>query len=219
MERHHWVAVVVGLLDKALPFAGQRQAPDVTGTDARGLEEATIGAEARHAGVREVGDVALRGGDLARIKSALRQPEPTPRGPRELVREKVRILHAEAREQELTLVGFAVTVGVTKKDDVMTVLHDSAVLIGQDAFRDSQTISEGAWLTKAWSERLVEDDDLIAGLGFIKRFGGGWVLVSVHRVLQGGARPSPSLLIEDEHDELTEVGGLLGEKLDFETLW
>ena len=65
MERHHWVAVVVGLLDEALPFAGERQAPDITGTDARGLEEATIGAEARHAGVREIGDVALGRSDLA----------------------------------------------------------------------------------------------------------------------------------------------------------
>ena len=65
MERHHRVAVVISLLDEALPFARQREAPDITGADARRLEEAAIRTEARHARVREIGHITLGRDDLA----------------------------------------------------------------------------------------------------------------------------------------------------------
>ena len=89
MERHHGIAEIVGLLDEGFPFAGQGEAPDITGPDARRLEETAIRTEARHARVRKVSDVALGRGDLAGIERTLREPEPTPRRARELVREKV----------------------------------------------------------------------------------------------------------------------------------
>ena len=217
MERHHGIAVVIGLLDEALPFTGQREAPDVAGTDARRLEEATIRTEAGHTRAREIDLLAFGGDDRTSVEGSLRQPEPTPRRAGELVREKVRVLHAEARQQDLTLVGFTIGVGVTEKDDVVAVLDDGAVLVRQDAFGDRQTIGESARLADARLERLVKDDDLIAGLGLIKRLGGGGVLVSVDRVFQRGAGPRPALLVEDQHDELAEIGGLLGEELDLET--
>ena len=218
MERHHRVAVVVGLLDERLAFASEDEAPDVAGADARRLEETAVRTEAGHAGVREVGDVALGRRDLAGIERALREPEPSPRGAGELVREEVRILDAEAGQQDLALIGLAVAVGVAKEDDVVAVLDDRAVLIRQDTFRDRQPIGEGARLADARLERLIKEDDLVAGLGLIKRLGGGGVLVGVDRVFQRGAGPRPALLVEDQHDELTEVGGLLGEELDLETL-
>ena len=218
VERHHRVAVVVGFLDEALPFTGQREAPDVAGTDAGRLEEAAVRTEAGHARAREVGDVALARGDLTGIERALGEPEPTPRGAGELVREEVRVLHAETRQQDVTLVGLAVAVGVAKEHDIMAVLDDRAVLVRQDAFGDRQTVGKGARLADARLERLVKDDDLIAGLGLIKRLGGGGVLVGVDRVFQRGAGPRPALLVEDQHDELTEVGRLLGEELDLEAL-
>ena len=99
----------------------------------------------------------------------------------------------------------------------MAVLHDGAIFVGQDAFGDGQAVGESAWLTRTGSERLIEDDDLVAGLGLIQRLRGGGVLIGVDWVLQRGAGPGPTLLIEDQHDELTEVGGLLREELDFET--
>ena len=100
----------------------------------------------------------------------------------------------------------------------MAVLHDRAVLIRQDAFGDRQSIGEGARLADARLEGLIKEDDLVAGLGLIKRLGGGGVLVGVDRIFQRGAGPRPALLVEDQHDELTEVSGLLGEELDLETL-
>ena len=217
VERHHRVAVVVGFLDEALPFTGQREAPDIAGTDAGRLEEAAVRTEAGHARAREVGDVALARGDLTGIERALGEPEPTPRGAGELVREEVRVLHAETRQQDVTLVGLAVAVSVAKEHDIMAVLDDRAVLVRQDAFGDRQTVGKGARLADARLERLVKDDDLIAGLGLIKRLGGGGVLVGVDRVFQRGAGPRPALLVEDQHDELTEVGRLLGEELYLET--
>ena len=98
MERHHRVPVVIGLLDERLAFTGEHETPDIAGTDARRLEEAAVRTETRHPGVREVGDVALGGRDLAGIEGALGEPEPTPRSAGELVREEVRVLHAEARQ-------------------------------------------------------------------------------------------------------------------------
>ena len=101
----------------------------------------------------------------------------------------------------------------------MAVLDDRTVLIRQHAFGNGEAIGKDPRLLDAPGERAIEDDDLIAGLGFIKRFGGGGVLISIHRILQGGARPSPSLLVEDEHDELSNLRSFLSEELDFETLW
>ena len=89
MEGHHWIAVVVSLLDEGFPFARQRQAPDIAGSDARGFEEATIRTEARHTGAREVDLLALRGDDRASVEGSLRKPEPTERRARELVREEM----------------------------------------------------------------------------------------------------------------------------------
>ena len=99
----------------------------------------------------------------------------------------------------------------------MAVLDNRAILVGQDAFRNRQPIGKGTRLTDARLEGLVEDDDLVAGLGLIECLRGGGVLVGVDRVLQRGARPRPSLLVEDQHDELTEVGGLLREELNLKT--
>ena len=99
----------------------------------------------------------------------------------------------------------------------MAVLDNRAVFVGQDAFGNSQAVGERARLTRTGSERLIEDGDLIPGLGLIKGLGGGGVLIGVDRVFQRGTGPGPALLVEDQHDELTEVGGLLREELDFET--
>ncbi len=216
MERHHRVAVVIGLLDEALTLAGEHEAPDIAGADARRFEEAAVRTETGHAGIREVGDVALGGRDLARIERALREPEPAPRGAGELVREEVRILDAEAGQQDLALVGLTVAVGVAKEDDIMAVLDDRAVLVRQDAFGNREAIGESARLADARLEGLIKEDDLVAGLGLIKRLGGGGVLVGVDRIFQRGAGPCPALLVEDQHDEFAEVGGFLGEELDLE---
>ena len=217
MERHHRVAVVVGFLDERLAFAGQDEAPDIARTDARRLEEAAVRTEARHARAREIGDLSLGRGDLAGIESALREPEPAERRTGELMREEMRILHPEAREQHLAPVGLAVAVGVTEEGHVMAVLDDRAILVRQDAFGNRQALGEGARLAYAGLERLVEDDHLVAGLGLIERLGRRRVLVGIDRVFERGAGPSPALLVEDQHDELAEVGGLLGEELDLET--
>ena len=217
MEGHHRVAVVVGLLDEGFPFARQREAPDVTRANARRLEETAIRTETRHAGAREVDLVALRGDDRASIEGSLRKPEPAERRAGELVREKVRVLHAEAGQQDLAGIGLTVGIRVAQENDVMAVLHDGAIFVGQDAFGDGQAIGESARLTRTGSERLIEDDDLVAGLGLIQRLSGGGVLIGVDWVFQRGAGPGPTLLVEDQHDELTEVGGLLREELDFET--
>ena len=122
------------------------------------------------------------------------------------MREEVRILDAEAGQQDLALVGLAVAVGVAEEHHVVTVLDDRAVLIRQDAFGDRQAVGEGARLSDARFEGPVEDDDLVAGLGLIKRLGGGGILVGVDRVFQRGAGPRPALLVEDQHDELADVG-------------
>ena len=127
VERHHRIAVIVGLLDEGLALPRQDQTPDIARSGAGGLEETAIRAEARHARAREIDGLTLRRGDLAGIEGALGQPEPTARGARELVREQVRILDAEAGQEHLTLVGLAVAVGVAQEDDVMTVLDDRAV--------------------------------------------------------------------------------------------
>ena len=129
----------------------------------------------------------------------------------------MRVLHAEAGQQNFAGVGLAVGIRVAQEDDVMAVLHDGAIFVGQDAFGDGQAVGESARLTRTGSERLIEDDDLVAGLGLIQRLRGGGVLIGVDWVFQGGAGPGPTLLIEDQHNELTEVGGLLREELDFET--
>ena len=98
MERHHRVAVIVGLLNECLAFTGKDETPDIAGADARRLEIAAVRTETRHAGAREVDLFALRGDDRASVEGALREPEPTPRSAGELVREEVRVLHAEARQ-------------------------------------------------------------------------------------------------------------------------
>ena len=97
------------------------------------------------------------------------------------------------------------------------MLHDRAILVRQHAFGNRETIGKRARLMQARREGLVEDDDLIASLGLIERLGGGGILVGVDRVFQRGTGPCPALLVEDQHDELTEIGGLLREELDFET--
>ena len=100
----------------------------------------------------------------------------------------------------------------------MAVLDDGAVFVRQDALGDGQAVGEGSRLTHARLERLVEHDHLVAGLGLVERLGGGGVLIGVNRVFERGAGPRPALLVEDQHDELAEIGGLLGEELDLETL-
>ena len=132
VERHHRVAIVVGLLDEALAFARQHQAPDITGTCGGGLKEAAVGTEASHARAREIDLVAMGGDHRTLVEGALREPQPAERGARELVREEVRILHAEAREQDLALVGLAGAGGIAQEDDVVSMLDDRAVLVGSD---------------------------------------------------------------------------------------
>ena len=218
MERHHRVAVVVSLLDERFAFAGQHESPDIARANARRLEEATVRAEASHPRAREIGDITLGRGDLTRVEGALSEPEPTPRGAGELVRKEVGVLDAETRQQHLALVGFAVTVGVAKEDDFVAVLHDGAILIRQDAFGNGQPVGESTRLTRTGSEGLVEDDHLVTGLGLIEGLRGGRVLIGVDWVFQRGTGPGPALLVEDQHDELTEVGRLLSEKFDLEAL-
>ena len=128
------------------------------------------------------------------------------------------VLDAETRQQHLALVGFAVTVGVAKEDDFVAVLHDGAILIRQDAFGNGQPVGESTRLTRTGSEGLVEDDHLVTGLGLIEGLRGGGVLIGVDWVFQRGTGPGPALLVEDQHDELTEVGRLLSEKFDLEAL-
>ena len=89
VERHHRVAVVIGLLDERLAFAGQDETPDITRSRRSGLEDTPVGTEARHACTRKIRHLALGRGDLAGIKGTLREPEPTERCARELVWEKM----------------------------------------------------------------------------------------------------------------------------------
>ena len=216
MERHHRITIVIGFLDERLAFAGEHESPDIAGTRRGGLEETAVRTEAGHARAREIGDLALGRGDLAGIERALGEPEPTEGRAGELVREEVRVLDAEARQQDLASVGLAVAVGVAQEDDVVTVLDDGAILVRQDALGNGEAVGESARLTHAGLERLVEDDHLVAGLGLIERLGRGGILIGVDRVFQRRAGPRPALLVEDQHDELAEVGGLLGEELDLE---
>ena len=128
--------------------------------------------------------------------------------------EQVGILDAETSQEHLPLVSLPVAIGVAQKDDVVPMLDDRAILIRQHAFGDGEPVREDARLLDAGGEGMVEDDDLVTGLRPIERFGGGGVFVRVDRILQAGARPSPAMLVEDEHDELPHLGAFLSDELD-----
>ena len=128
VEGHHGVAEVVRLLDERLAFAIEDEAPDVARAVAGDVETAAVGAELRHARLVELHGVLLVAGarDFAVVERALRHPDPAAGRAHELMREKMRILHAEAGQDDRAFVGFAVAVGVFEKGDVVAVLDVAA---------------------------------------------------------------------------------------------
>ena len=115
VEGHDTVAEVVGFLDEGFAVAIHGESPDVAGAVRGDLELAAIRAEARHAGLVELDGLflrVLRAFHLAVVESALRHPDPAAGGAGELVGEKVGVLHAEALEDDLALIGYIVVVRV-----------------------------------------------------------------------------------------------------------
>ena len=70
----------------------------------------------------------------------------------------MRILHAEAGEDDGAFVGFAVAVGVFEEGDVVAVLDVAAVFVRQHAERDGEAFGEDARLA-ASSRSAIRDRD------------------------------------------------------------
>ena len=138
------------------------------------------------------------------------------------MREKMRVLHAEAGEDDGALVGFAVAVGVFEKGDVVAVLDVAAVFVRQHAERDGEALGEDARLAREAGGRLrvaVEDEHFVLGLARVERIGGGGVFVAIDGVFERGRGPQRAVLVEGERDEFADAIGdvLAGDELDFKT--
>src|SRR5205823_5823243 len=95
-------------------FAVEHEAPDVARAVARDRELAAVGAKLRHARLVELHGVLFIAGtrNLSVVERALRHPDPATGRAHELMREEMRVLHAEAGEDHGALVGSAVAVRV-----------------------------------------------------------------------------------------------------------
>ena len=224
MEGHDGVAVVVGLLDEGFTFAGEDEAPDIVRADAGHLKLAAIRAHAGHAALGVVHHhIAAGFVHFAVVKQALRHPDPAAGSARELMRKQVRVLHAEAGQNDLALVRFAIAIGVFQQQQVVTVQRVAGVAIapGKDAQRDGQTIREDSWVSESTRgnrriHRLPRiDEHLVLAPGRIHGLRCGGVLVRIHRILQRRLCPQSTSLVKVNTDEFADAVALLNDELDF----
>ena len=145
LVREDRVSDVVCFLEPDLALARDRQAPDVVRSGRERFKQRAIGPEPAEL-ARVVSNFfgAIGKRHIARplhgrsIEEALGQQDPIAGHPRELVREEVRILHAEAIQHGFEAVGPTVAIGVAIQPDLGAVLHEGAVAIGQHAERNRE---------------------------------------------------------------------------------
>ena len=223
VEGHDGVAVVVGLLDEGLAFAGHDEAPDVVRAGAGDFEFAAVGAHARHGAFRPVNHFVGAGAfDLAVVEEALRHPDPAAGGTRELVRKEMRVLHAEAGEDDLALVGLAIAIGVFEQEQVVTVQRVAGIARAprEDAERDGEAVGENGRIRESTrGKRRIHrlpriDEHLVLAFTGIHRLRGGGVFIGIHRILQRGLRPHPPSLIKVNADKLANAVALLDDEFD-----
>ena len=129
VEGHHRITEVVRLLDEGFAFAGHDQAPDVARSLAGDFEAGAIGTETRHARAGELRHLAALIEHGAVVEGPLRHPDPAAWRTGELMREKMRVLHAEAGQHHLAFIRLAVAIGVLVKQHIMPVQDVGAVAV------------------------------------------------------------------------------------------
>src|SRR5689334_1859896 len=108
----------------------------------------------------------------------------------------MRILVAEASEDDFFFIGFAVAVGIAEKFDIGTVLNIDAVLVGKNAKRNRQTFGKDTRLMRAARERMIENDNPIFRNAGVERFGGFGILIGIDWIFERCHGPHAALLIE-----------------------
>ena len=132
---------------------------------------------------------------------------------------QVGVLRAEAGEHGLVSVGPAVAIGVAVETDVGTVLNEGSVPKRQHAKRHHEAVGEHARFCPArrGGVRIIEHHDAIAAPTGEQRVGGGFVLVSVHRIFERGHRPESQVRVPGQGDEFPQAFGFRGHQFHLET--
>ena len=140
------------------------------------------------------------------------------------MREKVRVLRTEAREDDVVTVSATIGVGVVIEAHVGAVLDEGAVFVGQEPERHHETIGEyagrrgdGRLAGRGRSVGRIKDDDFIAAAGGEERIGSEFLFVAVDGIFEGGHRPEPHARIPSDGDKFPEAGGLGGNEFNFKT--
>ena len=97
------------------------------------------------------------------------------------------------------------------------MLNIDAVLVGQDAEGNGQTVGEHARILRAGRERRVPHEHFVPGLTGIEFPGHGRAFVCVHRIFQRGHAPHPAMQVPIHRDEFADAFGFAGDEFDFKT--
>ena len=122
------------------------------------------------------------------------------------MREQVRILRAEASEDDLVPVGAAVSVGVAVPADLGPILDERAVAPGLDAEGHHEAVGEDAGWARPGGVGLIDDHHAVAAAAGEEGVRLRLVLVGVDRVLERGHRPQAHPRVPAETDEFAEAG-------------
>ena len=163
--------------------------------------------EAEHAARAQAHDAVGRL-DLAAGVDGLAHPEAAVRAPAERVQVVVRVLGAEAGEDDAAHVGLAVAVGVLQVQQLGALRDIHAAVAGREAGGDEHVLGEdGGFVGFARALGVFEDDD------FVVRGLAGFDL----RIDLAAGDPEAALRVEVDLDGLGKVR-VLGPERDLETI-
>ena len=134
--------------------------------------------------------------DVGRVEDAVEAVEPAVGSPGERVGQLVRVVAAEAGDDDLALVGLAVAVGVLQEENVGRVGDPHAAVADGDARGNVQSVGEdGELVDLAVAVGVFQDLDAVAA-----RPG------RVPRIFEALGDPDPAPLVERHGDRIDDVG-------------
>ena len=228
---NHGITDVVRLLHERLAFTRRDEPPDVVGAGGETFKARAVGGKTTEFALierdlRRPGDErATVGTAHARvIEKALREKYLAAGLTKKLMREKMRVLRAETREDDVVSVGAAISIGIVIKAHVGAILHESAVFVGQKSQWHHEAIGkhagrrgDGRLAGRGRGVGRIEDHHFIAATGGEERIGGEFLFVPINGIFEGGHRPEPHARIPGDGDKFTEAGSLRGDEFDFKT--
>ena len=196
LEGHHAVTEVIGLVKKDAPGAAVRPGPDVVQPRA---DDPRVGAVGLHRGDQRLVEIERLSGGVAGfavIEHALGKDDARARHLRELMRQRVGVLHAETLHQHAPVVRLAVAVFVVEENDLRSLRHDRPAPVREHRERHHHALGEDPRGVRSLAQRRIQHHHAI--LAFLLPD----ARLPVARIFRGRDRPQPPGVVERRHRRL-----------------